>query len=52
MVDITPLETYQLLENYHDKIRKYSFCPSYKNYLKSCIIHYLSPKELLLVKTI
>jgi DNA-directed RNA polymerase II subunit RPB1 len=49
MVDITPLETYQLLETIMTKLENIHFAPPTELF-KVMYYHYLSPKELLLVK--
>ena len=49
MVDITPLETYQLLETIMKKLENIHFAPPTELF-KVMYYYYLSPKELLLVK--
>jgi DNA-directed RNA polymerase II subunit RPB1 len=49
MVDITPLETYQLLETIMTKLENIHFAPPTELF-KVMYYYYLSPKELLLVK--
>ena len=49
MVDITPLETYQLLETIMKKLEHIHFAPPTELF-KVMYYYYLSPKELLLVK--
>ena len=49
IVDITPLETYQLLENIYNKLENIHYAPP-SELFKVMFFYYLSPKELLLVK--
>ena len=49
LVDITPLEAYQLIESYYDKLSKNYYCPPTELF-KTLFFYYLSPKELLVVK--
>jgi DNA-directed RNA polymerase II subunit RPB1 len=49
MVDITPLETYQLLETMYKKMENIHYAPPTELF-KVMFFYYLSPKELLLVK--
>ena len=49
MVDITPLETYQLLETMYKKMENIHYAPPTQLF-KVMFFYYLSPKELLLVK--
>ena len=49
MVDITPLETYQLLETMYKKLEHIHYAPPTELF-KVMYYYYLSPKELLLVK--
>ena len=49
MVDITPLETYQLLETMYKKLENIHYAPPTELF-KVMYYYYLSPKELLLVK--
>jgi DNA-directed RNA polymerase II subunit RPB1 len=49
MVDITPLETFQLVENNYKKLEQIYYVPPTELF-KVMYYYYLSPKELLLVK--
>ena len=49
MVDITPLETFQLVENNYKKLEMIYYAPPTELF-KVMYYYYLSPKELLLVK--
>ena len=49
MVDITPLETFQLVENNYRKLEQIYYAPPTELF-KVMYYYYLSPKELLLVK--
>jgi len=49
MVDITPLETFQLIENNYKKLEMIYYAPPTELF-KVLYYYYLSPKELLLVK--
>ena len=49
LVDITPLEAYNIIQSYFDKINKnYYYKPT--ELFKTLFFYYLSPKELLVVK--
>ena len=49
MVDVTPVEVYELLEKYYANLEKIHFAPP-TILFKTLYYYYLSPKQLLLVK--
>jgi len=49
LVDITPLEAYNIIQVYFDKLNKNYYCPPTELF-KTLFFYYLSPKELLVVK--
>jgi len=49
MVDITPVETFQLIEKYYENLTKIHYAPP-TSLFKTLYFYYLSPKELLFVK--
>jgi len=49
LVDITPLEAYNIIQSYFDKLNKNYYCPPTELF-KTLFFYYLSPKELLVVK--
>jgi DNA-directed RNA polymerase beta' subunit len=49
LVDITPLEAYNLIHSYFDKLKTNYYCPPTELF-KTLYFYYLSPKELLVVK--
>ena len=49
MVDITPVETFELIEKYYDNLTKIHYAPPTLLF-KTLYFYYLSPKELLFVK--
>jgi DNA-directed RNA polymerase II subunit RPB1 len=49
LVDITPLEAYQLINTYYENLNKNYYSPPTKLF-KTLYYYYLSPKELLVVK--
>jgi len=48
-VDITPLEAFELIEEYFEKLKSFSFIPPTKLF-EIMYYFYLSPKELLVIK--
>ena len=49
LVDITPLEAYQIIHSYFNKLNTNYYCPPTELF-KALYFYYLSPKELLIVK--
>ena len=49
IVDITPLEAFQLIEEYYEKLTSLHFAPPNKLF-ETLYFYYLNPRELLLVK--
>ena len=49
MVDVTPVEVYELLEKYYSNLEKIHFAPPTLLF-KTLYYYYLSPKQLLLIK--
>ena len=49
LVDITPLEAYQIIQTYFNKLNSNYYCPPTELF-KALYFYYLSPKELLIVK--
>ena len=49
LVDITPLEAYQIINSYYENLNKNYYSPPTKLF-KTLYFYYLSPKELLVVK--
>ena len=49
LVDITPLEAYQIIQTYFNKLNTNYYCPPTELF-KALYFYYLSPKELLIVK--
>jgi DNA-directed RNA polymerase II subunit RPB1 len=49
LVDITPLEAYEIINSYYEKLDKNYYSPPTKLF-KTLYYYYLSPKELLVVK--
>jgi DNA-directed RNA polymerase beta' subunit len=49
LVDITPLEAYQIIQSYFDKLKTNYYSPP-TDLFKTLYFYYLSPKELLVVK--
>lgn len=49
LVDITPLEAYEMIEFYYDKLNKIYYAPP-TDLFKTLYYYYLSPKELLTIK--
>lgn len=49
LVDITPLEAYELIVRYYENLNKSHYCAP-TNLFKTLYFYYLSPKELLIVK--
>jgi DNA-directed RNA polymerase II subunit RPB1 len=49
LVDITPLEAYQIINSYYEKLSKNYYSPPTKLF-RTLYFYYLSPKELLIVK--
>ena len=49
LVDITPLEAYEIINSYYEKLNKNYYSPPSKLF-KTLYYYYLSPKELLIIK--
>jgi DNA-directed RNA polymerase beta' subunit len=49
LVDITPLEAYELIQSNFEKLNKNYYCPPTELF-KTLYFYYLSPKELLVIK--
>jgi DNA-directed RNA polymerase II subunit RPB1 len=49
LVDVTPLEVFEMIENCYSKLEKIYYAPP-TNLFKTLFYYYLSPKELLMVK--
>jgi DNA-directed RNA polymerase II subunit RPB1 len=49
LVDITPLEVYEIVNSYYDKLNNNYYSPPTKLF-KTLYYYYLSPKELLVIK--
>jgi len=49
LVDITPLEAFELIENNYNNLKKFTYSAP-KDLFETLYYYYLSPKELLLVK--
>ena len=49
LVDITPMEAFELIEKYYENLEKIHFAPPTQLF-KTLYYYYLSPKELLVVK--